>query len=262
MQSIQEESDSFASLSDAIAILRYEDREDLATLLADAHVDFEHVDIGFSMTTDAEFDMVTAAIHAPISACKALRELPQDDENTILNALREVWPTSEAGGMIIWSVSYVVDKDSLGTGLTHLHESPTGWKRVDRTMNRVRELLSIASNEDHFQEIGRLCRDGLISMAQAVFNSAKHPPLPDDNINVGTNDTKRMISRYVASECPGAQAKEIRKCVNSTVDLANKVTHMRSASFRDAALCAQATFNVIGLIAVISGKRGRDKTLP
>ena len=247
------------SLADVVAILRYEDRQDLSALLADAYVDFEYLDTGFSMTSDAEFDLTNANVYAPISACKTLRELPQEDENVILGALQDAWPATEAGGMVIRSVSYNINKDSLRDGLTHLFTNPLGWKRVDRTMDRIRELLTTASTEEHFQEVGVLCREGLISVAQAVFDSRQHPPLPNDNTDVSDTDVKRMIARYVASEYPGASAREVRKCANSAVDLANKVTHRRTSTYRDAALCAQATFNVIGLVALISGRRDRDE---
>ena len=68
------------SLADVVAILRYEDRQDLSALLADGHVDFEYLDTGFSLTSDAEYHLVNAAIYAPISACKTLRELPREME--------------------------------------------------------------------------------------------------------------------------------------------------------------------------------------
>ena len=180
----------------------------------------------------------------------------------ILNALREAWPASEAGGTVVQSVSYNIDKDSLSDGLTHLFAKPTGWHRVDRTMDRIRELLTTASTEEQFQELGVLCREGLISVAQAVFDSRQHPSLPNDNTDVSDTDVKRMKAHYAASECPGASSQEVRKCVNSAVDLANKVTHKRTSTHRDAAFCAQATFNVIGLIALISGKRDRGELHP
>ena len=185
---------SMDSLADVVAILRYEGRQDLSALLADAYVDFEYLDTGFSMSSDAEFDLHNAAIYAPISACKALRDIPQEDENLILGALQEVWPTSQSGGMAIQSVSYNINKDSLGDDLNHLFTDPIGWQRVDRTMDRIRKLLATASTEEQFQEVGVLCRDGLISLAQAVFDSERHPPLPDDNTDVSDTDVKRMIA--------------------------------------------------------------------
>ena len=255
------ETESLDSLADVIAILRYEGRQDLSALLADAHVEFEYLDTGFSMTSDAMIEFVNAAVYAPISACKALRDLSENDQQTILDALREVWPASEAGGMYIRDVLYNINKDSLGDGLTNLFTNPIGWPRVDRTMDRIRELLAVASTEEHFQEVGVLCREGLISVAQAVFDSRLHPPLPDDNTEVSDTDVKRMLARYVAVEFSGSSDQEFRRCVNNAVDLANKVTHRRASDYRGAALCAQATFNVIGLISLISGKRDRDEHL-
>lgn len=252
------ETEKLDSLTDVIAILRYESREDLSALLADAHVEFEYLDTGFSMTSDAEIAFVNAAVYAPLSACKALRDLSEDSQQTILGAMREVWPASEAGGMYISDVSYNINIDSLRDGLTHLFTNPIGWQRVDRTMDRIRELLTIASTEEHFQEVGVLCREGLISMAQAVFDPRQHPPLPDDNTDVSDTDVRRMLARYVAVEFSGSSGQEFRGCVNNAVALANKVTHSRTSDYRGAAVCAQATFNVIGLIALISGKRDRD----
>ena len=262
MESDQGDTESMESLADVVAILRYEDRQDLAVLLTDAYVEFEYVDMAFSLTSDANVELVNATIYASISACKALRELSKEDEDVILDALREAWPASEVGGRYIQSVWYNINKDSLRDGLTNLFTNPVGWQRVDRTMDRIRELLTTTSTEEQFQEVGVLCREGLISVAQAVFDERQHPPLPDDNTDVSASDVKRMIARYVASECPGSSSREVRKCVNSAVDLANKVTHRRTSVYRDAALCAQAMFNVTGLIAIISGKRDRAARRP
>ena len=46
------------SLADVVTILRYEDRQDLSAMLADAYVEFQYLDTGLSMTSDAEIDFV------------------------------------------------------------------------------------------------------------------------------------------------------------------------------------------------------------
>ena len=240
-----------------MAILRYEDRDDLSALLADAYVDFEHLDMAFSPTSDADIEIVNGTIYAPMAACKGLRSLDEKDQDLVRDAMQEIWPVSEAGGMYIKKVNFNISRDSLRDGLTHLFTSPTGWQRVDRTMDRIRELLATASTEEHFQEVGVLCREGLISVAQAVFDPTRHPPLPNENTDVSDTDAKRMLARYVAVEYSGASGQEVRKCVNSAVDLANKMTHGRASDHRGAALCAQVTFNVVGLISLIASKRDR-----
>ncbi len=245
------------SLENVIAILRHGGRQDLSALLADARMEFQYLDSMFVMNSDAMHDLVNAVIHAPISECKTLRELPDADHDVIRDAVRDAWPIDGAGGMVIQEVSYNIDKDSLHEDVTSLYAEPIGWQRVDRTMNRIRDLLLIASTEDHFKEIGVLCREALISVAQEVFDPGRHPPLQSDDTDSSKADAKRMISRYVASQFPGKSNRETRKCVNAALDLAHKVTHSSTSSYRDAQLCVQAVFNVVGLITIVAGKRGR-----
>ena len=226
----------------------------MAALLVDTYIDFEYIDTGFSMTTDAEIEFVNAYIYAPIGTCRQLRELPENEVNVILQALQEVYPVSESGGMYIQKISFNINPVSLRENITEMATVPIGWLKVDRTTDRIRTLIVVASTQEHYQEVGLLCRECLISLSQAVFDPSSHPPLPGDDSDVSPSDVKRMIARYVESEYKGSSGKEIRRCVNSTLDLANKVTHDRSSEYRDVLLCVQATLNVVGLLAVISGK--------
>lgn len=246
------------SLKDVVAILRFRGREDLSALLTDAELDFEYLDTLFPLNSEGEIILTNANIYAPITACEALRNLTENDHGTIRDALSDVWPATESGGTVIQNVSYSINIDSLSENTTRLYASPVGWQSVDRAMDRIRELLATASTVEQFQEVGVVCREGLISLAQAVFDASQHPPLRNDTTDVSDSDVKRMMARYVASECPGPSNQEVRKCVNIAVDLANKVTHRRTSVYRDAAFCAQTTINVIGLIAIISGRRNRS----
>ena len=245
------------SLENVVAILRHGGRQDLSALLVDARMEFQCLDIMFAANSDAVYELVNAVIHAPISACKTLRELPDADQTAILDALKDTWPVDDASGMVIDNVSYNIDKDSLREDITSLYTEPIGWQSVDRTMNRIRDLLLIASTEDHYKEIGLLCREVLTSVAQEVFDPDLHPKLQGDDTKPSKSDAKRMIERYVASEFPGKSNRETRKCVNAALDLAHKVTHSSTSSYCNAQLCVQAVFNVIGLITIVAGKRGR-----
>ena len=255
------EDESLVSLQEVVAVLRFQKREDLAAMLTNAHLEWEFLDALFPMTSDGVLALTNAIIHAPISDCTRLRGLTEDDHCEILEAIREVWPATEASGTVIQNLSFIIDIDALTQDTTLLYTSSTGWDRVDRTMDRIRNLLANAAVVEEFQQVGVLCREGLISLAEAVYDPAQHPSVSNDDTDVGKTDAKRMIARYVASEYPGRSSREIRRCVNSTLDVANKVTHGRASTYRDAALCAQATFNVVGLIAIISGKRDQS-TVP
>jgi hypothetical protein len=135
---------------------------------------------------------------------------------------------------------------------------PTGWARVDRTVTEIRQRLEQVGTEEQFQAVGTLCRDALISLGQAVFDPTRHPTL--DGVKASSTDFKRMIEAYIAVELGGASNEASRKHARAAFDLANDLQHKRTADYRHAALCVEATVAVINLIAIVSGQR--DPTPP
>lgn len=134
-------------------------------------------------------------------------------------------------------------------------EEPTGWSRVDRSMDEIKLQLMKASTEEQFQGIGNLARETLISLAQEVYDSEQHPIL--DGKKAGKTDVKQMLDAYIAVELKGRPNENIRKYAKVSLDMANDLTHRRTAEFRLAALCAEATNAVINIISIISGRRDR-----
>ncbi|MDQ3174168.1 MAG: hypothetical protein M3Q91_10740 [Acidobacteriota bacterium] len=138
------------------------------------------------------------------------------------------------------------------TGRTE-EAQPTGWQRVDRTVGELRDRLASARNEEQFQAVGLLGRDTLISLAQAVYVRERHPPL--DDVEPSNTDGKRMLEAYLSVELAGGANEEARRHARSALDFANAVQHRRTASFRDAALCVEATTTVVNIIAIVAGRR-------
>jgi hypothetical protein len=130
---------------------------------------------------------------------------------------------------------------------------PTGWQRVDRTVGELRDGLAAARNEEQFQAVGLLGRDTLISLAQAVYVRERHPPL--DGVEPSDTDGKRMLEAYLAVELAGGANEEARRHAKSALDFANAVQHRRTATFRDAALCVEATTSVVNVVAIVAGRR-------
>ena len=142
------------------------------------------------------------------------------------------------------------------------HESeifpePTGWPRVDRQIGELRLRLREASNEDQFQSVGHLCREALISVAQAVYDRQRHPPL--DGVAPSPTDAKRMLEAFLAVELAGSDHAAARKHARAAFDLANELQHKRTAVFRDATLCAEAAVSVIRIVAIVVGRRERTE---
>lgn len=133
---------------------------------------------------------------------------------------------------------------------------PTGWQRVDRCVGEMRDRLAAARNEEQFQAVGLLGREALISVAQAVFIRDLHPPL--DGVEPSQTDGKRMLEAYIAVELAGNANEAARRHARSALDFAVAIQHRRTASFRDAALCTEATTSVINVIAIVAGRRDPD----
>jgi hypothetical protein len=101
--------------------------------------------------------------------------------------------------------------------------------------------------------VGLLCRETLISVGQAVYDRASHPPL--DSVEPSATDAKRMLEAYFAAELGGQSHEAERKHARAAFDLANALQHHRTAVFRQAALCAEATASVVNIVAIVSGRR-------
>lgn len=130
---------------------------------------------------------------------------------------------------------------------------PTGWAKVDRALHEARRRLATAESEEQFQAVGLICREALISLAQMVFDPALHPTL--DSVPASETDAKRMLEAYIAKTLSGGANEIPRRHARAALDLANNLQHQRTAGFRQAALCAEATTSVVNLLAIMSGRR-------
>ena len=133
---------------------------------------------------------------------------------------------------------------------------PTGWARVDRTVGKLRDRLAASRDEEDFQAVGVLGRETLISLAQAVYISDRHPTL--DDTPPSNTDAKRMLEAYFAVELAGGANEEARKHARSALSFAKALQHRRTATFRDAALCVEATTAVVNVTVIVAGKRDPD----
>lgn len=137
-------------------------------------------------------------------------------------------------------------------------EEPTGWQKVDRQLQEMRLRLDSAKTEEQYQGVGLLCREALISVAQEVYDPARHP-LIDDKTPSDT-DAKRMLEAIFEAELKGSSNEEARAHAKAAVRLALALQHKRFADVRTAALCAEGTWSVVNMLAIIAGRRGRRLT--
>ncbi len=124
------------------------------------------------------------------------------------------------------------------------------WSRVDNSIAEARAQLENASIVEQFQAIGILCRESLISAAQTVYIPERHPSL--DSVLPSKTDAKRMIRAFFTAELAGGSHKAVRRYANATLNLANELQHKRNATFKDTALCVEATDALVTMINIVS----------
>lgn len=64
-----------------------------------------------------------------------------------------------------------------------------------------------------------------------------------------------MLDAFLAAELGGQSNEYARRHAKAAIDLALSLQHSRTADFRTAALCAEATASVINQVGILSGAR-------
>lgn len=130
---------------------------------------------------------------------------------------------------------------------------PTGWERVDRSVGEMKNRLATAHTEEQFQVIGTLGRETLISVAQQVYDETIHKT--EDGVAPSKTDSKRMLTAYISYGLRGQSNECTRKFARAAIEMANELTHDRTATKRDASMCLVAITAVISLIKLIDVSR-------
>jgi len=134
------------------------------------------------------------------------------------------------------------------------------WSPIDRALMAAATQLRRADSTEEFQAVGLFCREGLISLAQAVFNSSRHTT--GDGVQPSATDSKRMLDAFFSYELSGGANEETRRHARASVSLADALVHRRTATYRDAALCLEATQSTANLASIVTGRSETDRVLP
>ncbi len=130
---------------------------------------------------------------------------------------------------------------------------PTGWERVDRAVEKARARLKSARHEEDYQTVGLLCRELLISLGQEVYDPEQH--VPPDGVTPSRTDGGSMIEAFFGGATQGSSYENVRRHAKAALRLAVELQHRRTADFRAAALCLEATSSVTNIVAILAGRR-------
>jgi hypothetical protein len=144
----------------------------------------------------------------------------------------------------------VIEAVSRRSSVPIFQREATGWEKVDRALSKARAQLDRATAEEDFQSVGLVCREVLISVAQAVYDPAIHQTV--DGVSPSSTDANRMLEAFVAHEFPGESFKEVRAHARASLALALNLQHRRTATRQLAALCLEATASTVAVVSIIA----------
>ena len=102
------------------------------------------------------------------------------------------------------------------------------FQNIIEDNKRMKDVLISAEKTLDYQSVGMYGRELLITLAQAVFDKAKHPST--DGTDIGAADSKRMLDAYI-HYCMHKKSKEREvKFAKASVDFSNELTHNRTAT--------------------------------
>lgn len=189
--------------------------------------------------------------------CETVHPVVRPDQGQVSKIVRSYnaflnvdgWSIVEKGEMSGRPVFQGVRRDTR----VEVFAGPTGWEKVDRQLHEAKERLGAASSEEHWQAVGLMCREALISVAEQVFDPVQHRP--NDGVEISKTDARRMLEVFFERTLTGSANDEARGHAKAALKLAVALQHKRTADFRMAALCCEATTSVVNIVAIVSGRR-------
>ena len=90
-------------------------------------------------------------------------------------------------------------------------------------------------------------------MGQAVYDPDVH--IPPDGVTPGATDAGRMIEAFLAQAAEGSNYENVCRHARAALQLVVEVQHKRTADFRTAAVCLEATASLTNIVTILSGRR-------
>lgn len=131
-----------------------------------------------------------------------------------------------------------LESEAVGTALPG--SDATRWAAVDGQVAQLRVRLAHCSTSEDAQAVGLLCRDLLISLAQAAHDPNVHGEVGPSAVD--------QLNNVIDFHAGGEENAKLRKLLKASIDYANDVQHRRGGRLAEAGLVAEATVASVYLV--------------
>lgn len=134
------------------------------------------------------------------------------------------------------------------------------WPLVDQQLRAAEDKLAAGQTSVDFQTVGVVCREALISLAQAAHDPTRHATKMADGKTIGDADAEEKLGAYFDAELGGDSSKRARDFAKAAVALANHVVHKRTADFKAGSLAVASMRAVVAVMLILADRRASPVT--
>lgn len=126
----------------------------------------------------------------------------------------------------------------------------TNWDKINRTIVDIKKQYNEANTVAQFNAIGAMCRSVYDFLADVIYRNEYHTntttPLPNDN------QYKNKLLEFVLFRLDSKTNKDFRSHCKNMLDLADELTHKKTATKQQAALTINAVISIINIVSILN----------
>lgn len=126
----------------------------------------------------------------------------------------------------------------------------TNWDKINRTIAEIKKQYNVANTPAQFNGIGAMCRNVYDCLADTVYKKEYHTdkdsPLPNEN------QYKNKLLEFVTFKLDGKTNEDFRSHCKKTIDIADTLTHKKTATKQQAALTINAVITILNIVTILN----------
>lgn len=126
----------------------------------------------------------------------------------------------------------------------------TNWDIINRTITEIKKQYNEAASSAQFNGIGAMCRNVYDCLADVVYKKEYHidtaTPIPNDN------QYKNKLLEFVVYKLDGKTNEDFRSHCKKTIDIADTLTHKKTATRQQAALTINAVISILNIVSILN----------
>lgn len=126
----------------------------------------------------------------------------------------------------------------------------TNWDIINRTIADIKKQYSEAKTNAQFNGIGAMCRSVYNCLADVIYKKEYHTDSNTDFPN--DNQYKNKLLEFVQFKLDSQTNKDFRNHCKSTIDLADELTHKKTATKQQAALTINAVISILNIVSILN----------